>query len=144
MSTSRPFTINIPQAKLDVLRQKLLLAEFPDELEEAGWDLGCPLEEIKRLTSAWVKWDWRQAEKRLNQYPQFHADIDVDGFGTLDVHFVHQKSKVGEAIPLLFVHGCECGHLCSVFDNISFFIACRVVPIHSRRYQLHRKRRTAF
>ena len=31
--------------------------------------------------------------------------IDVDGFGTYDVHFVHQKSEVKNAIPLLFSHG---------------------------------------
>ena len=107
MPSPKPFTIDIPQAKIDRLKQKLALAEFPDELENSGWDLGCPLAEIKRLTKAWEQWDWRQAERKLNGYPQFQTDIEVDGFGVLDVHFVHQESDGKDAIPLLFVHGCK-------------------------------------
>ena len=108
MVQPKPFSIDVPQEKIDCLRQKLALAEFPDELEESGWDLGCPLEDIKRLTKAWQKHDWRSAEKQLNQYPNFHTDIQVDGFGTLDIHFVHQRSARSNSIPLLFVHGCKC------------------------------------
>lgn len=107
MSSPKPFIIDIPQSKIDNLRQKLALAEFPDDLEEAGWDIGCPLEDIKRLVRAWEQWDWRQAEKKLNEHPQFQTDIQVEGFGSLNIHFVHQKSEVNGAIPLLFVHGCK-------------------------------------
>lgn len=102
-----PYTIAIPQQKIDNLRTKLSLSEFPDELEAANWDLGVPLADIKRLTAAWEKWDWRKAEAELNKIPQYHTAIQVDGFGSLDIHFVWQKSKVKNAIPLLFVHGCN-------------------------------------
>ncbi|PGH02556.1 hypothetical protein GX51_04583 [Blastomyces parvus] len=106
MAPLRPFTINIPQSKIDKLKQKLALAELPDELEGAGWDLGAPLTEVSRLAKAWETWDWRPAERRLNeQCAHFEADIDVDGFGSLGIHFVYQESKVANAIPLLFVHG---------------------------------------
>jgi hypothetical protein len=30
----------------------------------------------------------------------------VEGFGALSIHYVHQRSKIQGAIPLLFVHGC--------------------------------------
>nr|VWO97451.1 BTP domain-containing protein [Ganoderma boninense] len=43
----------------------------------------------------------------------FTRDIDVDGFGTLNVHYVHQTSEVKGAIPLLFVHGWP-GHFLEV------------------------------
>ncbi|KAL8792635.1 MAG: hypothetical protein Q9195_004763 [Heterodermia aff. obscurata] len=105
MSPPKPFTINVPQDKIDRLKQKLALAEFPDELEASEWSLGCPLSEIKSLTKAWQDFDWRAAEKKLNESPQFHTDIEVDKFGTLDIHFIHQKAESGDAIPLLFVHG---------------------------------------
>jgi Epoxide hydrolase N terminus len=62
MSPPKPFLINTPQSKIDVLKQKLEFAEFPDELEGAGWDLECPLSEIQRLVSAWRRWDWRKTE----------------------------------------------------------------------------------
>lgn len=100
-----PYTISVPQSKLDTLKTKLSLAEFPDELEGAKWDLGSPLSDIKRLTKAWEKWDWRKAEGRLNKVPQYHTGVKVDGFDELDIHFVWQKSEVKNAIPLLFVHG---------------------------------------
>ncbi|KAK2732371.1 hypothetical protein FQN55_004244 [Onygenales sp. PD_40] len=103
----RPYTINIPQSKIDKLKQKLALADLPDELDGAGWDLGSPLAEISRLVKVWEKWDWRAAEERLNQQcgQQFETEVDVDGFGGLSVHFVHQRSELANAIPLLFVHG---------------------------------------
>lgn len=100
-----PFQISIPQEKLDKLKTKLSLAAFPDELEASEWDLGVPLADMKRLTKAYEQWDWRQAEERLNKFPQFHTPVKVDGFDELDIHFVWQKSEVKNAIPLLFVHG---------------------------------------
>jgi hypothetical protein len=36
----------------------------------------------------------------------FTRDIQVEGFGVLNIHYVHQRSQVQGAIPLLFVHGC--------------------------------------
>jgi pimeloyl-ACP methyl ester carboxylesterase len=36
----------------------------------------------------------------------FRTPIAVDNFGELWIHFVHQKSRLVKAIPLLFVHGC--------------------------------------
>ena len=103
----QPFKISVPQEKLDILKTKLSLAEFPDELDSSAWDLGVPLADMKRLTKAWEKWDWRQAEQRLNKLPQFHTSITVDGFDPLDIHFIWQKSEVKNAIPLLFCHGCK-------------------------------------
>ncbi|PIL35240.1 hypothetical protein GSI_03030 [Ganoderma sinense ZZ0214-1] len=35
----------------------------------------------------------------------FTRDIHVDGFGTLNIHYVVQRSGTAHAIPLLFVHG---------------------------------------
>lgn len=105
-STITPYQIAVPQAKLDRLHQKLALADFPDELEGAAWDYGCPLDDIKRLVHHWhAVFDWRKAEAELNRMPQFTIDITPDGFETLKIHFVHKRSEVKGAIPLLFAHG---------------------------------------
>jgi hypothetical protein len=69
--------------------------------------VGAPLADVEKITKKWEKWDWRQAEERLNNVPQYHSGVKVDGFGELDIHFVWQKSEVTNAIPLLFVHGCK-------------------------------------
>ena len=104
----RPFTLSVPDADLALLREKLSATRFPDELVGAGWNYGVPLADLKRLVARWRDgYDWRAAEAKINEIPQFTADVEVDGFGALNVHFVHQRSEVKNAIPLLFVHGCE-------------------------------------
>lgn len=106
-STEQPFTLSVPDADLNFLRKKLELVRLPDELDGAGWDYGVPLADIKRLVAHWKDgFDWRKAEAEINKLPMFTRDIEVEGFGTLNIHYVHQKSEVKNAIPLLFVHGC--------------------------------------
>ncbi|TFY70301.1 hypothetical protein EVG20_g2705 [Dentipellis fragilis] len=106
LSNENPFTISIPDDALALLHQKLALTRFPDELDDANWEYGAPLADVKRLVAHWMDgYDWRKAEALLNTLPMFTCDIPVDGFGELNVHYVHQKSAVEGAIPLLFVHG---------------------------------------
>ena len=91
------------------------LRHSPDELEDSGWDYGAPLADIKRLVAYWKSgYDWRQHERRINStLPQYTTDVEVDGFGTINVHFVHQESDAVNAIPLLFCHGWP-GHFLEV------------------------------
>lgn len=102
-----PFKILIPEEKLQTLRQKLLLTKLPGEVPlEEPRSRGAPLQEIKSLVDYWLNtFDWRVQENNLNAFPQFKVKVDVDGFGTYKVHFVHQRSHVKNAIPLLFLHG---------------------------------------
>jgi hypothetical protein len=104
-----PYKVDIPNEQIDLLKQKLALYRSPDEIQDAGRDYGVPLADIERLVARWRDgYDWRAHERQLNEeLPQFKTDIQVDNFGTLGIHFVHKKSIVEGAIPLLFVHGCE-------------------------------------
>lgn len=106
-SSPQPFEYVIPQTAIDNMKQKLHLTQFPDELEDSGWDYGTPLVEIKRLVTCWQEWDFQKVGKKLNEMPSYTIDVPTDGFGKLNVCFVHQRSEVAGAIPLLFVHGCE-------------------------------------
>ncbi|KAF8073514.1 Alpha/Beta hydrolase protein [Lyophyllum atratum] len=102
-----PFRIAIPDSELILLQQKLALATLPDELEDAGVAYGAALPDMQRLVNRWKNgYDWRKHEAEINaELPQFTRDIDVDGFGPLNIHYVHKKSELEGAIPLLFVHG---------------------------------------
>lgn len=101
-----PYRITVPESRLEDLRNRLDLATFPDELEDAGWTLGSPLADIKRLTSYWRNnFDWRKAEAKLNELPNFKTNVTVDGFGDIELHYLHQSSSASDAVPLLFVHG---------------------------------------
>lgn len=101
------FKVAIPDSELELLRKKLDLARFPDELEDAGWSYGAPAADVRRLTARWKEgFNWRAAEEKINKLPQYTRDIEVDGHGTLNIHYVHSKTEAKDAIPLLFVHGC--------------------------------------
>ena len=107
-SSEKTFKLSVPDADLDLLRKRLDLVRLPDELDDSGWDYGVPLSDIRRLVNRWRDgYDWRAAEAKINQLPQFTRDIEVDGYGTLNIHYVHQKSAASDAIPLMFVHGCK-------------------------------------
>lgn len=108
-SFETPFKIIIPSSSISALQTHLSLTRFPDELEEGHWDYGVPLTDIQRLVARLKDgYDWRKYEKELNEtLPMFRMDVEVEGFGRLDVHYVHGRSKVVDAVPLLFVHGCE-------------------------------------
>lgn len=106
MADISPFSISVPQNQLDDLHQRLKLAKFPDELDESGWDLGTPVSVTRSLVEYWRdKFDWRAAERRLNELPHFMTEITVDGFDPLQIQFLHRKSPVKGSIPLLYVHG---------------------------------------
>lgn len=110
MSSITPFKINVPEERLQRLHQKLALTDLPDEISDLDpdelWSRGAPLADVKRLTAYWQDgFDWRKTEESLNKFPQYTADIELDGFGSHEIHFVHQRSNVAGAIPLLFLHG---------------------------------------
>ena len=121
-----PFQISVPQTSLDLLQKKLNLTTFPDELPDSGWQYGAPLADIQRLAKRWKSgFDWRKHEAQLNaELPQYTRDVEVDGHGTLNIHYVHQKSTVHNSIPLLFVHGCECYR----HSRLLFYTADTVLP----------------
>ena len=107
MSGEQPFKISVPDDDIALLKRKLDDTRLPDEVKSAEWAYGVPLADIKRLVSRWKdEYDWRTHERKLNALPMFTRTIAVDGFGELNLHYVHHRSAVEGAIPLLFVHGC--------------------------------------
>jgi pimeloyl-ACP methyl ester carboxylesterase len=99
--TSQPFTIDIPQATLDDLRERLARTRWPDALADAGWDYGIDLDELRALIGAWRDdFDWRVQEAALNRVAHFRTDID--GIG---LHFIHERGQGPQPIPILILHG---------------------------------------
>jgi epoxide hydrolase len=97
----RPFRIEIPQADLDDLNERLARTRFPDELPDVGWSRGVPLDFLMELAEYWrTSYDWREHEAKLNELPQFATKIDGQ-----NVHFLHVRSPEPEALPLILTHG---------------------------------------
>ncbi|MEE4545240.1 epoxide hydrolase family protein [Streptomyces sp. V4-01] len=96
----QPFRVDIPQADLDDLNRRLADTRWP-ELVDVGWERGVPTAYLKELAEYWrTGFDWRAAEARLNQYPQFTTEIDGE-----QIHFIHVRSPEPNAIPMIITHG---------------------------------------
>jgi epoxide hydrolase len=96
-----PFKIQVPDSVLADLKRRLAQARFADELTDSGWDYGTNLAYLKTLIEYWRdKYDWRAQEKRLNAFDQFKTNIDG-----VDIHFIHQRSKNPNAMPILLLNG---------------------------------------
>jgi pimeloyl-ACP methyl ester carboxylesterase len=96
-----PFRIDVPQRDLDDLHHRLDRVRWPQELPDAGWDYGVPVECVRELAEYWRRsYDWRAAETRLNAYPQFITEIDGQR-----IHFLHVRSRRSDALPLILTHG---------------------------------------
>ncbi|TQM30825.1 pimeloyl-ACP methyl ester carboxylesterase [Nocardia bhagyanarayanae] len=95
----RPFRIDIPQAEIDDLNDRLARTRWSAQLP--GSDRGVPVDYLRELAEHWrTRFDWRAQEAALNELPQFITEIDG-----LDVHFVHVESPEPDALPLLLTHG---------------------------------------
>ena len=100
-SEIRPFRIDIPDADLDDLRERLARTRWPDGPDGDDWRAGVPAGYLRELAGYWRDgFDWRAQEARLNALPQFTTEIDGQ-----TVHFLHVRSPEPDAMPLLVSHG---------------------------------------
>ena len=97
----RPFRINIPEAALVDLRQRVLATRWPDKETVTDQSQGVQLAKIQALVRYWgTGYDWRKVEAKLNALPQFTTNIDG-----LDIHFIHVRSRHENALPVIITHG---------------------------------------
>src|SRR5690349_21647806 len=95
----RPFAIDVPQAVLDDLHDRLARTRFLDDSRRRP-PSGMTAAYLRELVSSWQTFDWRAREAWLNAHPQFLADVD----GTT-LHYVHLRSTAPHAPALLVMHG---------------------------------------
>ncbi|MEU8703698.1 epoxide hydrolase family protein [Streptomyces sp. NPDC048565] len=100
-SSVRPFRVDIPQADLDDLRDRLARTRWNTGVQGVDdWSRGVPAGYLKELATYWADgFDWRKAEARLNEIPQYVTEIDGQ-----DIHFAHVRSDNADATPLLLIH----------------------------------------
>lgn len=97
----QPFHIAISDSELDDLRQRLARTRLPAGIDNLGWREGTDSDFLKKLLSYWQhQFDWRKQEARLNQLPQFMAQI-----GEQQIHFIHQPGQGPNPMPLVLTHG---------------------------------------
>lgn len=108
-SLIKPYKVHVSDEKIASVKAKLDNATFPEDVPVYDDnEFGMRVKDVKRLAEYWRNgFDWRAQEAKINELPQFITKVPVSGFGDVELHFVHQKSKAKNALPLVFVHGCE-------------------------------------
>ncbi|TKC10699.1 epoxide hydrolase [Pedobacter polaris] len=97
----RPYRINISNADLKDLKERIQDTKWPSKETVVDQSQGANLSKMKDLVHYWgTNYDWRKAEAKLNSYPQFITKIDG-----VDIHFIHVRSKEKNAMPLILSHG---------------------------------------
>ncbi len=100
MSTKiKPYKVSVPKTQLDDLHERIKKTIWPAVIP--GQNYGGPeLAKMKDLARKALRFDWRKKEAELNKLPHFKTEIDGQ-----TIHFIHVKSKVANAIPLMLIHG---------------------------------------
>jgi len=94
----RPFRVQVEEAQLTDLRDRLRRTCWPDPAPGPAWSQGTDDSFLRRVVAHWADgFDWPAAEHRLNEHAHFLIEI-----GGVDIHFVHVR---GGGLPLLLTHG---------------------------------------
>jgi len=94
------FVIDIPQADLDDLADRLARTRLPRPAPGDDWDYGTPNSYLAEMVELWrTAFDWRAQEARMNAFPHYRTEIDGQ-----TVHFLHVPSAEPGATPLLLAH----------------------------------------
>lgn len=95
-----PYCINIPEQQLTAIAAKVAAYDWSQLPDLGGWRGGVGVKDLQRLVDYWQNsYDWRRTEQRLNQLPNFMAEIEGE-----HIHFVHVSSN-GSKPPVLLLHG---------------------------------------
>ena len=96
----RPFRVEVAQAELDDLMERLARTRLPQPAPVDDWDAGTPNSYLREAVDAWrTGFDWRAEEARINAVPHFTTEIDGQA-----IHFIHVRSPHAGATPLLLAH----------------------------------------
>jgi pimeloyl-ACP methyl ester carboxylesterase len=97
----RPLRIQIPEAALSDLRNRVRATRWPDKETVTDRSQGTQLAKLQELVRHWgTSYDWRKLEAKLNALPQFVTTIDG-----VDIHFIHVRSRHANALPVIVTHG---------------------------------------
>jgi hypothetical protein len=94
-----PFRVSVPGDTLAHIDRRV--GAFPWErlCDAGGWSAGTGVASLRKLADRWTGgFSWRDAEARLNNYPQFRVEL-----GGCALHYIHVRGSTRRA--LLLIHG---------------------------------------
>lgn len=96
-----PFRIDIPEATLADMYERIGRTRFPPDFNNDDWEYGFDTAYLKELVAYWHdEYDWRANERRMNEFSNFRTTIEG-----VPIHFVHERGTGPNPMPLLLHHG---------------------------------------
>ena len=93
--------VDVPEAVLADLRERLARTRWFDSFPDAGWSMGTDVDYLRGLVDYWrTDFDWYDTQRHLNALGPIATEVDGQR-----IHAFHVRSPRPDAIPLLMVHG---------------------------------------
>lgn len=107
MTQPQTFQIEVPQATLARIAQRLEDYAWPQLPQAEPWKMGTDEAGLRALVDHWLKgFDTTAQLERLNGQPQFRAQA-----GGIGLHYVHHRSAGARGLPLVLMHGWPSSYL---------------------------------
>ena len=101
MPEPAPFTIDIPQADLDDLRDRLRRTRWPADPGNPDGRYGAAAPWMHDLVHHWTEeFDWRAVEARMNSVDQYLVELEG-----IPIHFQRVPGQGPDPIPIVLTHG---------------------------------------
>jgi pimeloyl-ACP methyl ester carboxylesterase len=97
----RPFRVNFSDADVADMRRRIAATKWPDPEYVPDASQGVQMKTMQKLARYWAnEYDFDRFATSFAALPHFVTEIDG-----LDIHFIHVKSKHGNAMPMIITHG---------------------------------------
>ena len=97
----KSFKIEVPEAVIQDLYSRIKSTRWAQDLNNEDQYYGLSTSFLKQYGDHWLNdYDWRAAEKQLNQFNQHKIEIDGQ-----PIHFIYEKGKGPNPTPIILSHG---------------------------------------
>jgi pimeloyl-ACP methyl ester carboxylesterase len=101
MKNIQSFRIDVAEATLQQIRDRVAQYPWHEMPDDGGWDYGTNLDYLKQLCAYWVnEYDWRKHEADLNRFAHYRTEVDG-----VDLHFIREPGSGPAPMPLIISHG---------------------------------------
>ncbi|RBR26365.1 uncharacterized protein FIESC28_00865 [Fusarium coffeatum] len=103
----KPYHVSIEDEKVEELKLLVKLGKIAPptyESTQKEHNYGITHQWLTDAKAAWMKFDWRNAEKHINSFNHWTVPIK-DTAGDFDIHFTGLFSTKPDAVPVVLLHG---------------------------------------